>query len=391
MMRKKIRIQFVMLALVFLLVDAAGAAQVRLKTIAQIKGVRENQLIGYGLVVGLNRTGDTQRVLSTLQSVTNMLLQFGVKITPDQANYMQLNPYNIQNNSYINQNVTKNVAAVMVTAQLPPLLKSGDKIDVTVSSIGDARSLEGGNLLMTPLQGPDGQVYAVAQGALAVGGFSDNTGEFPLIQTSQTTVGRVPSGALVEREVPSTFVDNNTISILLDHPDFGQASLVTQALNQQFGEQVAKAVDGGQIDIKVPFNYQDNVVDFLGAVEDTPVMTDSPANRVVINERTGTVVLGQDVRIDAVAIAHGNLRLVIKKTTQITRDAVFGHDELTHTTTVSAEDTGKLGNLVVLPEGANMMDVVTAINAVGATPRDLISILQAVKAAGALHAELTII
>ncbi len=348
------------------------AAQVRLKTIATVKGVRENQLIGYGLVVGLQRTGDTQRVTSTLQSITNMLMQFGVKISPDQIR-------------------TQNVAAVMVTAQLPPLLKSGDKIDVTVSAIGDARSLQGGTLLMTPIQGPDGQVYAVAQGPLAVGGFSDNTGEFPLVQVNHTTVGRVPSGALVEREVPSTFVDNNTISILLDKPDFGQASLVTQALNQQFGGQTARAVDGGQVDVKVPYNYQDNVVDFVAAVEDTAVMTDAPANRVVINERTGTVVMGQDVLIDSVAIAHGNLRLVIKKTTQVTHDAVFGHDQLTHSTTVSVDDTGKQGNLVVLPEGASLLNVVQAVNAVGATPRDLISILQAIKEAGALHAELEII
>jgi len=270
-------------------------------------------------------------------------------------------------------------------------LKSGDKIDVTVSSVGDARSLQGGTLLMTPLQGPDGQVYAVAQGPLAVGGFSDNTGEFPLVQVNHTTAGRVPNGALVEREVPSTFVDNDTISILLDHPDFGQASLVSQAINQQFGEPVAKSVDGGQVDVKIPYNYRDDVVAFLAAVEDVPVATDSPANRVVVNEKTGTVVLGQDVRIDAVAIAHGNLRLVIKKTTQITHDAVFGHDELTHTTTVSSDDLGKKGNLVVLPEGATLMDVVEAVNAVGATPRDLISILQAVKAEGALHAELEIL
>lgn len=347
-------------------------AQVRLKNIATVKGVRENQLIGYGLVVGLQRTGDTQRVLSTLQSITNMLYQFGIKITPDQIR-------------------TQNVAAVMVTAQLPGLLKSGDKIDVMVSSMGDARSLQGGTLLMTPLQGPDGQVYAVAQGPLAVGGYSDNTGEFPLVQVNHTTSGRVPNGALVEREVPSTFVDNNTISVLLDKPDFGQAALMVQALNQQFGEQVAHASDGGQVDVKVPYNYQDNVVEFVAAVEDTQVMTDAPSNRVVVNERTGTVVLGQDVRIDGVAIAHGNLRLVIKKTTQITHDAVFGHDELTHTTTVSSDDSGKKGNLVVLPEGATLMDVVEAINAVGATPRDLISILQAIKEEGALHAELEII
>jgi flagellar P-ring protein FlgI len=355
-----------------LIPSAARASQVRLKTIAQVKGVRDNQLIGYGLVVGLQRTGDTQRVVSTLQSITNMLSQFGIVITPDQIR-------------------TQNVAAVMVTATLPPLLKSGDKIDVTASSIGDARSLQGGTLLMTPLQGPDGQVYAMAQGPLAVGGYSDNTGEFPLIQVDQTTVGRVPNGALVEREVPSTFVDNNTVSVLLDHPDFGQAALVTQALNQQFGQPIAKSVDGGQIDVRVPYNYQGDVVAFLAAIEDTNVMTDSPANRVVVNERTGTVVLGQDVRIDAVAIAHGNLRLVIKKTTQITHDAVFGHDELVHSTTISTDEPDKKGNLIVLPDGANLMDIVQAVNAVGATPRDLISILQAVKAAGALHAELEII
>ena len=244
---------------------------------------------------------------------------------------------------------------------------------------------------MTPLQGPDGQVYAVAQGSLAVGGYSDDTAEFPLVQVNQTTVGRVPNGGLVEREVPSTFVDNDNVSILLDKPDFGQAALVTQALNQQFGEQVAKAVDGGQVDITIPRNYRDNVVEFVAAIESASVQTDAPADRVVINERTGTVVLGQDVRIDAVAIAHGNLRLVIKKVTQVTHDAVFGHDQLSHTTTVSAEDTEKQGNLVVLPEGATLMDIVEAVNAVGATPRDLISILQAVKESGALHAELQII
>jgi flagellar P-ring protein FlgI len=350
----------------------AFAAQVRLKTLGKIKGVRENQLIGYGLVVGLQRTGDTQRVMATLQSITNMLSQFGIKIDPSQIR-------------------TQNVAAVMVTAQLPALLKSGDKIDVNVSSVGDARSLQGGTLLQTPLQGADGQVYAVAQGSLAVGGFSDNTGEFPLININHTTTGRVPNGALVEREVPSTFVDNDTISILLGKPDFGQASLAVQALNQQFGEQTARAVDGGQIDVKIPYNYRDNVVDFVAAVENATVTTDAPSDRVVINERTGTVVLGQDVRIDGVAIAHGNLRLVVKKTTHVAHDAVFGHDEMTHSTTVSVDDLGKKGNLVVLPEGATLMDVVEAINAVGATPRDLISILQAVKEAGALHAELQVI
>ncbi len=372
MSKKNVLFRIVFSLCLFLAISFTEAAQVRLKTIAKVKGIRENQLIGYGLVSGLQRTGDTQRVLSTFQSITNMLAQFNIKITPDQIR-------------------TQNVAAVMVTAQLPPLLKSGDKIDITVSSIGDARSLQGGLLLMTPLQGPDGQIYAVGQGPLAVGGFTDNTGEFPLIQVNNTTTGRIPNGALVEREVPSTYVDNDTISILLARPDFGQASLVTQALNDRFAEQVAKATDGGQIDVKIPVNYRDNVVDFVAAVEDTQVMTDSPANRVVINERTGTVVLGQDVRIDAVAIAHGNLRLVVKKTTQVTHDVVFGHEQFTNSTTVSTDDSGKSGNLVLLPEGATLLDLIEAVNAVGATPRDLISILQAIKEEGALHAELNII
>ncbi|HVM33113.1 MAG TPA: flagellar basal body P-ring protein FlgI [bacterium] len=367
---KKIGLLFTLV--LFLAAPAAQSAQVRIKSIANVKGVRENQLIGYGLVVGLQQTGDTQRVTATLQSVTNMLAQFGIVVSPAQIR-------------------TKNVAAVMVTAQLPALVKSGDKIDVTVSSIGDAQSLQGGNLLLTPLQGPDGQVYAAAQGPLAVGGYSDNTDEFPLVQTSQTNVGRVPSGALVEREVPSSYVDDNSIAILLTKPDFGQASMMVQALNQQFGEAVAKAADAGEVDVKIPFNYQDNVVDFVAAVENTQVFADAPTDKVVINERTGTVVLGQDVRIDAVAIAHGNLRLVVRSTTQITRDAAFGKDEMTHTTTITTDNADKKGNLVVLPDGATLMDVVTAINAVGATPRDLISILQAVKAAGALHADLEII
>jgi flagellar P-ring protein precursor FlgI len=362
----------VLLAVLALAVPAVEAAQVRLKTLGNVKGVRENQLIGYGLVVGLQRTGDTQRVAATLQSITNMLTQFGVKISPDQIR-------------------TKNVAAVMVTAQLPPLLKSGDKIDVNVSSVGDARSLQGGTLLQTPLQGADGQVYAVAQGSLAVGGFSDNTGEFPLVQVNHTTTGRVPNGALVEREVPSTFVVNDTVSILLEKPDFGQAAMVVAALNQQFGEPLARAVDGSQIDVTIPYNYRDNVVEFVAAVENAQVMTDAPTDKVVINERTGTVVLGQDVRIDAVAVAHGNLRLVIKKTTRITRDAEFGRDSLSHVKEITVDDTGKKGNLVVLPEGVTLVEIVEAVNAVGATPRDLISILQAVKQAGALHAELEII
>jgi flagellar P-ring protein precursor FlgI len=363
----------IIVALGVLLAAVTGdAAQVRIKNIAKVKGVRDNQIIGYGLVVGLQRTGDTQRMSSTLQSITNMLSQFGISVKPDDIR-------------------TKNAAAVMVTAKLPPQLKSGDRVDVTVSSIGDARSLQGGTLLLTPLQGPDGQVYAMAQGPVAVGGFSDTVGDMPSIQVNQTNTGRVPEGALVEREVPTTFVNDNVVSLQLTRPDFGQASIIVATLNQQFGEPLAKAVDGSQVDVTVPFNYQDNLVEFVAALENATVMTESPTGKVVVNERTGTVVLGQDVRVDAVAVAHGNLKLVVKNTTQVTRNAMFGYNELIHTTTVQAEDSSKKGNLIVLPEGANLMDIVEAINAVGATPRDLISILQAIRTAGALHADLEII
>ena len=361
------------MALAVLAPGPLGAATVRLKSIAKVKGIRDNQLIGYGLVVGLQRTGDSQRVTTTLQSVANMLSQFGIKVDPTQMRI-------------------KNAAAVMVTAQLPPLLKSGDKIDVMVSSIGDANSLQGGTLLQTPLQGADGQVYAVAQGPLAVGGYSvDQTEDLPMVQVNQTTVGAVPNGALVEKEVPSTFVTDNRVSILLDKPDFGQAALAVAALNQTFGEAVAHAADGSQIDVDIPFNYRDAVVAFVAAIQDTQVQTEAPASRVVVNERTGTVVLGADVRIDSVAVAHGNLRLVVQKTTEVTHSAAFGQNDLTRTTKVSVSDQGKEGNLVLVPEGANLMDVVEAVNAVGGTPRDLISILQAIKAAGALHAQLEII
>jgi flagellar P-ring protein precursor FlgI len=364
---------FLMVGCMAFSASISNASMVRLKTIGKVKGVRENQLVGYGLVVGLQRTGDTQRVQSTLQSISNMLTQFGIKVDATQLR-------------------TMNVAAVMVTAQLPGLLKSGDKIDVNVSSLGDARSLQGGTLIQTPLQGADGQIYAVAQGPLAVGGYSvEESTDLPLIQVNQTTVGTVPNGAIVEKEVASTFVTDNRIAILLMKPDFGQASLTAQALNHQFGETVAKAVDGSQVDVDIPYAYRDNVVDFVAAVEDAQVQTEAPASRVVVNERTGTVVLGSDVRIDSVAVAHGNLRLVVKKTTQVTRAASFGWNDLTHTTTIQAMDEDKKGNLVVLPEGASLLDVVEAVNAVGGTPRDLISILQAIKASGALHAQLEII
>lgn len=350
----------------------ARAAQVRLSTIAQIKGAQDNQLVGYGLVVGLQRTGDTQLMYPTLESISNMLSRFGVTVSPEELK-------------------TENVASVMVTALLPPMLHTGTKIDVTVSAIGDAMSLKGGTLLMTPLEGPDGVVYAVAQGSLLTSGYSHDSNEFPIVQFNETNVGRIPDGGIVVRSVPASFDVNNQIAVLLDQPGFSQASIVEQSINRQFGANTAKAVDGDEIDVQVPYNYQNNIVDFIAAVKNIPVFTDSPANRVVVDERTGTIVIGADVQVDPVAIAHGNLRLVIQKTTQLTHTAYFGYNQLSNTTTLKVTNTGKKGNLIVLPAGTNIVNIVNAINAVGGTPQDVIAILEAIKAAGALHAQLKII
>lgn len=338
-----------------LLVEEAAAVSVevapplvRIKDIARVQGVRDNQLIGLGLVVGLSGTGDGPGNQAGVQMVSNMLQQFGITVD---ARYMR----------------SRNVAAVVVTATLPGFARSGNVIDVTVASMGDARSLQGGLLLQTPLQGADGAVYAVAQGPLVVGGQSSQRGS---ISRTQSPVASLPAGAIVEKEVPASFVQGSEVLLVLHTPDFATVSRVAQAINASVGAPVAQAVDRSAVAVSIPEEYQDNPVEFIAALEEISVTPDAPA-RVVINERTGTVIIGAGVRVAPVAVTHGTLSLQI--------EAPGG-----------SMGQGPSAQSVVLA-GSTVHDVVAGLNAIGATPKDVISMLQAIRAAGALYGELVVI
>ena len=348
--------------------DAASAVT-RIKDIAKVQGVRSNQLVGYGLVVGLAGTGDSNKALETVQSIGNMLKAFGVTI-----NTSSLKP--------------DNVAAVMVTATLPPFTREGDTIDVTVSSIGDADSIQGGTLIQTPLKAGNGEVYAVAQGPVSTGGFLVG-GSGNKAQKNFPTVGMTPNGAIVERSVEDDLGQDGKLSLSLSNPDFTTASRMVQSINSQFGA-IARASNPGRIDINVPAYYRGNVVGFIANIEDLPVVPATIA-KVVLNERTGTIVMGGNVSVDECAITQGGLSIRVQKNTDVSQP-----DPLSYGSTIVANNTNvkvkdQPGNTIVLPATANVSDIVGALNAVGATPRDTISILQAMKASGALHAELELI
>jgi len=360
----------VTLITIFTTVLISSAWGARLKDIAHICGVRENQLIGYSLVVGLNGTGDnTDNAVFSLQSLVNMLERFGIKVNPEDLRL-------------------KNVAAVMVTAQVPPFAKVGTKIDAIVSSIGDAKSLMGGTLLMCPLRGPDGRLYAVAQGPVSIGGFSFS-GRGARAQKNFPTVGRVVGGVTIEREIPLSFYSDGAITISLSNPDFTTASRVANKINETFGEPLAKALDGGSIKVNVPVELKDNLVDFIARLENLEVKPSKVA-KVVINERTATVVIGEDVRISPVAVAQGGLSIVIKEAPKVSQPLPFSVGETVVTPRTEIEIKEKKTPLYLIPQTTTVGDLVRALNAIGATPQDLISILQAIKAAGALHAELEI-
>jgi flagellar P-ring protein precursor FlgI len=346
-------------------------AQTRLKDIAGIQGVRGNQLVGYGLVVGLAGTGDSQQVAFTLQSVAAMLQKFGITVPQSSLRL-------------------KNVAAVMVTADLPAFAHSGDTIDVTVSSLGDASSLSGGTLIQTPLQAANGQVYAAAQGSVTVGGFSvASSGGGSSVSQNQVTTGRVPSGAIVEQDVPTTLAGNGNLSISLNEADYTTAERVADSINKATlpGAGTAIAVDGGTITVAT--TKDTNIVKLIAELQDVTVTPDASA-KIVINERTGTVVLGGMVTISSCAIAHGNL------TIEITNDAVVSQPApLSNGTTVTVpKSTIKVGqgsaHLALIKSSPTIDKVVKALNALGVKPLDLISILQAMKGAGALNAEIEI-
>lgn len=347
-----------------------NAHGVRIKDIADIKGVRNNQLVGYGLVVGLDGTGDGKKSKFTIQSLASMLEKMGVTVNPGDIS-------------------VSNVAAVMVTAELRPFGKSGGRIDALVNSIGDAKNLQGGTLLMTPLKAVNGQVYAVAQGPVNTGGFSASGGGGKA-QKNFPTVGRVVGGAVIEREIASDFNDRRQLTLAMHQPDFTTVARVTDAINGVFYGKIANAPDAGTVEVRVPEKYINNVVSLVALLEGLSVTPDRLA-KVVINERTGTVVMGDQVRISTIAIAHGNLSIIIKEGLDVSQPAPFseGQTVVAPTSDITIQEDNR--RLVVLNEGVSIGEVVKALNALGVTPRDLVAIFQAIKAAGALQAELEVI
>ncbi|MDH4317157.1 MAG: flagellar basal body P-ring protein FlgI [Desulfobulbaceae bacterium] len=350
------------------------AQAARIKDIADIQGVRDNQLMGYGLVIGLNGTGDdVKKSLFTRQSLINMVERLGIGINPEEYNQLK----------------TKNIASVMVTATLPPFAKPGSTLDITVSSIGDASSLVGGSLLMTSLKGPDGKIYAVAQGAVTVGAISFG-GKTAMVQKNHPTVGRIANGATIEREVGFSLPTEGRLIFQLNDADFTTSAHMTKTINDHFNTAIAQPTDSGTISVAIPASFNGDVVDFVSELENLEVITDAPA-RIVVNERTGTIVMGKDVRISDVAVSHGNLNLIISEPIEVSQPAPLGIGETVaapRTSIGALEDTG---HLVVLNMGTSIGEIAQALNAIGATPRDLIAIFQAIKAAGALHGELIIL
>jgi flagellar P-ring protein precursor FlgI len=363
-----------LLLLALLLLLPVSSQATRIKDLADIEGVRENQLMGYGLVIGLNGTGDDiKKSVFTKQAIINMIKRMGMALPETVFQQMK----------------TKNAAAVMVTAQLPPFARPGSPIDIQISSIGDASSLSGGTLLMTPLKGPDGNTYAVAQGPLAVGGISFG-GKAAKAQKNFTTSGRVTGGAIVERAVNYALPPSGDILYQLRETDFTTSARIAEAINGHFGGLTAKAVDSRTVKVVKPSTYKGDMVAFISDLEGLDVLPDGPA-KIVVNERTGTIVMGQDVRIATVAVSHGNLNLVVTESAEVSQPNPLATGTTTQTQKTTITATEEEGNLIVLPMGVNLGDVARALNAIGATPRDLIAIFQAIKAAGALQGELVIL
>ncbi len=356
------------------LLFCAPARATRIKDLASLEGVRENQLMGYGLVIGLNGTGDDiKKSVFTKQAIANMVKRMGMGLTADVFRQMK----------------TKNVAAVMVTAQLPAFARPGTTIDILVSSIGDASSLSGGTLLMTPLKGPDGNTYAVAQGPLAVGGIAFG-GKAAKAQKNFPTAGRITGGALVERAVGYELPASGELLYQLRETDFTTAARMTEAINSQFGDGTARSLDSRSVRVQKPASYPGELVSFVADLENIDIEADGPA-RIVVNERTGTIVMGQDVRISTVAVSHGNLNLVISESIEVSQPNPLAAGTTVVAPTTTIDTMEEEGNLVVLEMGVNISEIAKALNAIGATPRDLIAIFQAIKAAGALQGELVIL
>lgn len=359
-----------LISTILLLVTAAPVHATRIEDLTEVRGVRENQLTGYGLVVGLNGTGDSGQARFTVQSTAAMLRRLGATLDPAQIQ-------------------TKNAAAVIITATLPPFANPGTRIDVSVSSLGNARSLVGGTLVQTPLVGADRNVYAVAQGTVIVGGFSASGASGSSFSLNHTTVGRVPEGAIVERRVRMPAISNREIALTLHDPSFVLAQRIVEAIDGHLGAGSAAALDPATVRIRVPDRWRENPVGLLAAIQALDVEPES-SSRVVIDERTGTVVLGANVRIREVAIAQGGLTIEVRESAQVSQPNSFGEGQTAVVPSSEVRAAVDPGSLHRIPATASLSDVITALNALGANPRDLISIFQALRTAGALDADLEV-
>jgi flagellar P-ring protein precursor FlgI len=360
------------LGLLFLAVEAPPPTT-RLKELVSLEGVRDNQLIGYGLVVGLNGTGDRQLTVFSAQSLTNMLQQMGVSVPATAI-------------------LVKNTAAVMVTATLPPFAQPGMHIDVTTAALGDASNLQGGLLVLTSLKGVDGQVYSVAQGSVVTGGFGSGRGGGNTQTVNHPTVGRVPGGAIVERPAPS-IVPNNQVKLQLHEPDFTTALRISAVINEKFEsaeKPLAKPENSALVTVTVPPAYAGRPVEFVAELESLEVKADRPA-KVIINERTGTIVMGKEVRVSPVAIMHGNLTVEIQTTETVSQPNPLGQGTTAVVPEVNVKAKEEKARSLVLNRGATVEELVHALGAIGSTPRDVIAILQSLHAAGALEADIDVI
>lgn len=350
---------------------ANSSPSVRIKDIAKIQGIYDQPIYGYGIVVGLNGTGDSSGAMFTVQSVVNMMKRFGIDVPQSRISI-------------------KNIAAVMVTADFPFFSKIGSRIDVLVSSIGDAKSISGGTLLATPLALPNGKLCVLAQGAISVGGYSASTGSGEnSAQKNHPTVGRVPNGGLIQYVPTANYTEGNSLLIVLSEPDFTTASRMASAINGIF-QGTAKAIDATSVSVTVPEQSKDDLVTFISQLENLTLVPDSVAE-VVIDERTGTIVVGKDVKISPVAISHGNLNIQIKTTEEASQPAELSSGDTVVTKKEELDVQEENMKMKIMPGGATIDEVVQALNLLGVSPRDMIIILQAIKKAGALHARLVTI
>ncbi len=363
-----------LLSVLLVLATAMPAHAMRVKELAAVQGVRSNQLTGYGLIVGLDGTGDqTTQMPYTTQAMQNYLQQMGISLPAGASSQLQL----------------KNVAAVVVTAQLPAFAQPGQKIDVTVASMGNSKSLKGGLLMLTPLRGADGEIYALAQGNVVVGGAGASAGGSK-VQINHLSAGRVPEGAQVERSVPTPLNDGDFITLGLNSSDFQTARSVADVINKRMGLGRATALDGRTVQVRAPTDPGARV-GFIAELEELQVAATAPAAKVVINARTGSVVLNQAVTLGACAVAHGNLSITISSTPIISQPAPLSQGQTVVAQQSSIKINQEPGAIIQVPPSPQLADVVRALNALGATPADLLAILQAIKAAGALNAELEVI